>query len=402
MRHILLLFSVLANIQFASAQILTREDSLNAGLNPSSKNVILAGYGEAKYSYDQNLKTATASLTRNILFVGYRFNSKVTFFSELEVENAKVDTKGGELALEQCVLKFDLHQNHYLLAGLLIPRIGLLNENHLPTTFNGNDRHIVEQFVIPSTWRELGVGYYGNSNKIAGLNWSVALTNGLNGEGLTGGTGLQNARFEGRNANATNLAMSGSLLYYFNGFRIQGSAYYGGSAGLTPRAADSLNLEGGSFGTPVFLGEMNITYRYKGWNIKTLGAYCSIPDANRLNTAYASNTPEMMYGYLGEIGYDILSNTKWNNKSLILFTRFEGLDLMASVPSNGIKNEIYRQQYIIAGISYFPTRGVVIKADWKHVSTGDPNPDLIFNPNPNFPAYLPENNFYQLGIAYSF
>lgn len=400
-RILLTLFTVLFS-GLVHAQFLTHEDSLLAGLNPTGKNVILAGYGEAMYSYDQNLETATINLTRNVLFLGYRFNNKISFFSELEVEDAKVDADGGELAMEQCFLKFDLNRNNYLQAGLFIPRIGIMNENHLPTTFNGNERHLVEQFVIPSTWRELGVGYYGNSNRIAGLNWSAAIMNGLNSEGIKAGTGIREARFEGRDATASNLAVTGALLYYIGGFRFQISEYYGGTVGLTPRAADSLHLDSGPFGTPVNLSEFNVQFHKSGFVVKGLAAYCAIPDAGKLNTAYASNAPESMYGYLAEVGYNILETTKWKNKELNLFVRYEGMDLMASVPDNGIKDKQYNQQYIISGLTYIPTPGIAVKLNWKHSMTGDPNPALIFNPSPNAPAYETDNNFFQLGLAYSF
>lgn len=397
----LLFFAIILSIS-TKAQLLNREDSLNAGLNPNTNSVILSGYGEAKYSYDANFETANINFTRAVLFVGYRFNSKITLLSEIEIEDAKVDADGGELAIEQCLLKFDLNKNNYLLAGLFIPRIGIINENHLPVTFNGNDRHIVERMVIPSTWRELGVAYYGNTNKIPGLNWSLALMNGLKAEGITGGRGLRDARFEGREATASNLAVTGSLLYFYSGLRMQVSAYYGGTVGLTPRAADSLGLDSGPFGTPVSLGEFDVQYSKKGFTFKAIGVICNIPDADKLNVAYASNAPESMFGFMAEFGYNILETSKWKEKQLILFARYENLDLMQKVPSNGIKDDLYKQEYFVAGLTFLPIRNVAIKVDWKHVKTGDPNPALIFAPNPNEPAYEPVNNFYQLGIAYSF
>jgi len=402
MKKLILLVIVTCLTISSKAQFLNREDSMNAGLNPDQNSVILSGYGEAKYSYNSNLETANINLTRAVLFVGYRFNNKISLLTEIEIEDAKVDGDGGELALEQCLLKFDLNKNNYLLAGLFIPRIGIINENHLPNTFNGNDRHIVERMVIPSTWRELGIGYYGNTNKIPGLNWSLALMNGLNAEGISGGRGLRDARFEGRDASASNLALSGALLYYNSGLRMQVSTYYGGTVGLTPRAADSLGLDSGPFGTPVSLSEFDIQYSKKGFTFKGLGVICAIPDADKLNTAYASNAPESMIGFMAELGYNLLETSKWKEKELILFARYESMDLMHKVPANGIKDDLYKQDYIIAGLSYLPIRNVAIKLDWKHVKTGEPNPALIFAPNPNDPAYEPVNNFYQLGFAYSF
>ncbi|MBI1183945.1 hypothetical protein GC194_06715 [bacterium] len=384
------------------AQILTREDSLNAGLDPNHRNVILAGYGEAKVSVDQNLKTANANLTRSVLFVGYRFTPKITFFSEMELEDARVSATGGGISMEQCVLKFDLNHSNYLLAGLMIPRIGLLNENHLPITFNGNDRHFVEQMIIPATWREMGVGYYGSSSSLPGLNWSVALLNGLNASRIGFGQGIRDARFGGRDATASNVALTAALLYYRGGFRLQASGYYGGSAGFTQREADSLRLNSGLFGTPVALTEANMQFRHNGFVLKALATYVYISQAQKLNAAFASNAPQVMYGYYAELGYNLLQGTRHKDKQCNIFTRYERLDMLAAVPENGIDNDILNQQYLITGITYLPIRNVAIKFDWTHKVTGEPNPAMIFNPSPNAPPYLRVNNFYQMGMAYSF
>ncbi len=108
MKKLFLLSLIILSSVSLSAQFLNREDSMTAGLNPSSHNVILSGYGEAKYSYNANLETANINLTRAVIFVGYRFNNKISLLTEIEIEDAKVDGGGGELAFEQCLLKFDL------------------------------------------------------------------------------------------------------------------------------------------------------------------------------------------------------------------------------------------------------------------------------------------------------
>lgn len=401
---LLVLFSTIA-ISKVSAQVITLEDSLNAGLVRSDKPTVISGYGQAKVEYDLRFKTGTASLTRNILFIGHRFNSRISFFSEMELEDAGVENgkPTGSVSMEQLFLKFNLNKDIYLVAGLFIPRIGMINENHLPTTFNGNDRHYVEQFLIPSTWRELGVGVYGNLRSLPGFNYSFALVNGLNSAGFKSGTGIRQGRFGGGNATASNLAVTGSVLYYINNFRLQASAYYGGSVGINQRDSDSLMLNRGAFGTPVALTEFNAQYQNKGMSFKGLVVYSSIPNAYEINRAYANNTPQSMFGGLFEAGYNILHafNPK-TTRNLTLFGRYEFVDLNNSLPSNGIRNDMYKMQFLVGGITYQPIKGVVIKADYVHRLTGKPNPALYINPYPQALPYYTSNGFVNLGIGYSF
>ncbi len=233
-RSLLILSIFLTVFSTAFSQVLTREDSLSAGLIRSNNTTVLSGYGQLKFEYDARLKTATANLTRNVLFIGHRFSNTIYFFSEMELENAKVvgGKASGEISMEQLFLKFSLNRDMYLQAGLFHTTYRpLLNENHLPTTFNGNDRTFVETFIIPATWRELGVGLYGNVRSLAGLNHSFAIVNGLQSGGFVNGSGIREGKFEGSNASASNLAVTGSLLYYYKNWRLQTSGYYGGSEG---------------------------------------------------------------------------------------------------------------------------------------------------------------------------
>lgn len=389
----------------AAAQVLTREDSLNAGLVSRNNATVISGYGEAKVQYDLRFKTGRASLTRNVLFVGHRFSEKIYLFSEMELEDAKVagGEPGGEIAMEQLFLKFGINRQNYLVAGLFIPRIGIINENHLPTTFNGNDRPFVETFIIPSTWRELGIGVNGTIPRVAGLNYSAALVNGLSSAGFEMGTGIREGRFEGRDATASNLAITGSLLYYIKDLRLQVSAYYGGSAGLTKRQADSLQLTYGAFGTPVALGEANAQYNHKGFSFKALAAAVSIPDAASINRAYASNTAELMTGAYAEAGYNLLRLfSKETAKNLTLFGRYEYLDMNSKIAANGIENDVLRQQYIVAGLTWQPVKGVIVKADYVNRVTGEPNPAFIVNPFPQQQPFFTGSSFVNTGIGYSF
>lgn len=376
----------------------TAEDSLQNS-TAKEKQTYISGYGEAKVSYNTRYRTAQANLTRAVVFIGHKFNSRISFFSETELESARVEggKPGGEISMEQAYLRFDLNRTHYLQAGLFIPRIGIINENHLPTTFNGNDRPFTETLLIPSTWREIGIGFYGSSDHLQGLSYSLALVNGLNSGDFVNGSGIREGRFEGSNATASNIALTGSVTYLIRDFTVQMSAYYGGSAGLNNREADSLQLNSGLFGTPVSLGEINVRYNHNRFAFRALGAALYIPDAQKINRAYANNTAELAIGGYGEVSYRVFTKTKTT-----VFLRYEAFNLNQEIPDNGIRNNTLDQQYIITGFSVFPAPGVVIKADYVFKQTGKLNPALNLNPFPNAPPYYTSNSFINLGLGYSF
>ena len=328
----------------------------------------------------------------------------------MELEDALVAGSGdeeeggkGEISMEQAFIKFNLaNSSNYIVAGLFIPRLGFINENHLPTTFNGVDRPFAEQLVIPSTWREIGVGYYGTIKNIPGLNYSVALTNGLNSSAFSNGSGIRNGRQQGAKAQGLNLGLSGSLLYYVNNFRLQASGYIGGTTALEKRIADSLQLNSGVLGNPAALAEVNGQYSNNGWNMRAIISYISIPQASSINKAYANNTPESIYGGYAEAGYDLFYNKYQNKKSLIAFGRYEYLNLSATIPYNGIQNDANKQHYIVAELTFKPVRGVALKADYVQRITGEPNTALIITPFPQQVPYYKSNGFVNVGVAYNF
>jgi len=292
----------------------------------------------------------------------------------------------------------------YLVTGLFIPRIGIINENHLPTTFNGNDRPFVEELIIPSTWREIGVGLYGQTRLIPGLNYSLAIMNGLKASNFTNGSGIREGRQEGSFATASNIAISGSLLYYYKNFRIQTSGYFGGSSGISKRDADSLQMDYGLFGSPVTLVEANIQYHHKGIQFKALATMVNIKDAYKINRAYNNNTPTEMMGFYVEAGYNLLYLfNKKTTQNFTVFARYEQLDLNSVLPENGVKDDFQKKEYLITGITYQPVKGIAFKADYVNAYTGDYNKQLyVTNPFQTVLPFYRSSSFVNIGIAYSF
>jgi hypothetical protein len=390
------------------AQVLTPEDSLSAGLIQRDAATIVSGYGEVKVMADLRNGTATANLSRAVIFLGHRFNKNISFLSEMELEDAKVafggeDGSSGEIAFEQLMLKFDLTRDLYLTGGLMLPRLGIINENHLPNTYNGNDRPLVETLVLPSTWREIGVMLWGRSQKLGGLNWNLGVMNGLDASGFENGTGIREGRGEGSNASAANLAVTGALLHYAGKFRLQTSAYYGGAAGLSPREADSLQLESGVFGTPIGIWEADAQYISPLITARVLGTMVSIPQAQSINRAYANNTPEAMVGAYAEAAIDLVHAFHGSpSRDLWLFARYELANLQYQLPENGITNPVNEITQLTAGISYLPVRGVTVKADMVVRTTGDQNPQLVVTPYPQALPFFNTNTFVNVGVGYSF
>ena len=392
-------------MMFFTVPVLAQQENNSLANNGGShQSTTIGGYGDVIYQRDFISKTSIIDLERLVLFVGHEFNQSVSFFSELEMEDAKVTggEEGGEIAFEQAYVKFNLDQSHYITAGLFLPRMGILNENHLPDEFNGNERTQVETYIIPSTWRELGVGFYGSLNSFP-LNYSVALVNGLNSGTFEHGSGIREGRFEGRNASANNLAVTGALQLYAGNFKVQASGYYGGTVGLAPQQADSLQLTSGFFGTPVVIGETDIQFEANGCSFKALGAFISIPNASDINRVYANNTPKTAYGAYAEAGYDVFHAIRTvQGKQLIVFVRYEKLNINATIPSNGIFDGTLDQQHVIIGLNYLPITNVVIKADVRVMHTGDQNPALTVALNPATQPYEQNNTFFNLGIGFSF
>lgn len=406
---IVISFQPIFSQQITPAQKLvlnTGEDSLTAGT--SSSRTVISGYGSAFYQRDMNEQMARATLERVVLFVGHQFNSRIAFFSEMELENAKVQPNAvdngfaGEISMEQAYLKFSLNPRQYIVAGLFVPRIGILNENHLPVNFNGVERPMVEQLVIPATWRELGIGFYGRSRRIP-LNYTLAVVNGLNDATFSHGSGLIDGKAEGSGAYANNLAVTASLQYYWQNFRFQVSGYAGGTNGLNARKSDSLKLSHGTFSLPIYLGEADIMYSNNGFSAKAIGTLISFPNAADVNRAYANNVAKVMYGAYGELAYNLLEKSvQYKEQQLNVFGRYEILDLNSSIPANGIYDGKLKQQHIIAGFTYLPIPNVAIKADVRLLHTGAENPALVINPSPARVPYKVNNSLLNIGIGYSF
>jgi hypothetical protein len=144
-------------------------------------------------------------------------------------------------------------------------------------------------------------------------------------------------------------------------------------------------------------------YLSQGLRVKLLATAVSIPDAGRINRAYASNTPELMTGAYAEVGYNLVhAFAPESKRELEFYVRGEKMDLNAAIPGNGIDDPTLDRTYLVTGLTYTPVSGVCIKADYVLRHTGAPNPALLVSAYPRQLPYYPDNGFLNLGVAYSF
>lgn len=177
----------------------------------------LGGYGELHYNnldaVDPARNLNEIDFHRFVLFLGHRFNDRVSFFSELEVEHSLAgDGAPGEVELEQAFVRFDINDRLAAQTGLFLLPVGILNETHEPPTFYGVERNDVENIILPSTWWEAGGGLSGNSS--SGLSWDLAVHSGL-AIPTTGSNAfrVRSGRQKVAEALASDFALTGRLRY---------------------------------------------------------------------------------------------------------------------------------------------------------------------------------------------
>src|SRR2546425_3749218 len=200
----------------------------------AQERTTVGGYGEVHYTNSTGPKTPpVVNLARFVLYLAHSFDDRLAFRSELEVEDAKIEggQAGGEVALEQAYLDYRRGDWITLRTGLVLPPVGIINETHEPPIFNGVERPGFDHDVIPTTWREIGLGAVGTIPGGSGFAYRVYLVNGLRADGLSAAEGIREGRQEGRQASFANPSFTGRVEWARPGVKIGGGFWVWGAAG---------------------------------------------------------------------------------------------------------------------------------------------------------------------------
>jgi len=337
------------------------------GLGPAAskiyqvgKGLSIGGYGEANYQAyvdDKGSSKNNADMERLVLYTGYKFTDQILFNSELEFEHSKTGGGGnGEVSVEFAALDFFIDPLANIRAGMVLMPMGFINQIHEPPFYFGNNRPEVERQIIPSTWREIGVGLFGQLTP--DLTYTAYIVNGLNANNFSA-NGIRSARQNGSQAVAEDFGHVVRLDYtphYLHGVTVGGSAYVGNSGQDLPNI-DALTQ----------LYEGHIQWKYRGLEFRALGSWGHIDDAAALSARNNTTIGSENYGWYTEMGYDVLplllpSTTQY----LAPFFRYEQFDTLASVPT-GWADDFSKDRHIYQfGLQYKPIPNVVIKADYRN------------------------------------
>jgi hypothetical protein len=336
----------------------------------------IGGYGEVTLEGSKqgdSERDWTADMGRLVLFVAHPFNDRFRFYGELEVEHTlSCASCKGEVSFEQAFLDAKLFGDKLgLRAGVVLVPIGITNQWHEPPVFHGVERPHVETVIIPSTWREIGIGAFGQP--VDGLRFEAYAMTALQPLGINA-DGFEEARQEGSLAAAKAVAVAARVEYEPLLGLVLGASGYASDAGGNAKAFDA-RKNAVSLSAPVVGFTLDARMRRWGVEWKMLLAEFHIPNASALMSAFDAEgkpvhddadapVPEVMRGGYVEVAYDVLKPFGVTHQ-LLPFARMEAYDTQAAVPEGFRADPSRKVREATFGLSYRPIQQIVVKTDYQ-------------------------------------
>ncbi|NIR46027.1 MAG: hypothetical protein GWN99_16495 [Gemmatimonadetes bacterium] len=355
-------------------EVVVPADSGLYGLGPAASRVYRAGqgvsiggYGELLYENfasereDGSTSGATDQLDalRAVFYVGYKFGGDFLFNSEIELEHASTGGDGS-VSVEFAYIDWLFSEPLGARAGLLLVPMGLLNELHEPPIFLGSERPLTERAIIPSTWRENGVGLFGGAE---GFSYRAYLVNGLDATGFSA-AGLRGGRQKGSKALAEDFAAVARVDFEgILGLLVGSSVYLGnsGQGAVSP-------IDGSTIDARTVIWEGHAQYRARGIWLRGLAALADVSDVEEINQAQGftgnASVGERLIGWYLEGGYDLLRSVRTGQR-LLPYVRYEQVNTQDRVPTGFSANPANDQQIVTLGAAWFPIPNIVVKADYQ-------------------------------------
>ena len=398
--------ALIAGLASANAQTVAA-DSVMQHVN--GKRLSVGGYGEvamsrnfysdhvSRYSLADEHKNDPShgrfDIPHAVIYLGYDFGKGWTMGTEIEFEHGGVGMayekedeeggeweqeveKGGEVELEQFWIQKSFGRWANIKAGHIVVPVGLNNAYHEPLNFFTVYRPEGENTVLPSTWHQTGISFWG---KTKGWRYELQFLAGLNSDNFTN-TGWIN-KGPGTPTEGEIATKYGTALridnYCIKGLRIGLSGYYGHAIGNSyPNNKDGAESK---YKGVVAIGAIDFTYNNYNWIVRGQADYGYLSDAkqlkyftNRLNGLspfhHSAFVSKNAFAYGIEAGYNVFSQIeklRQSNQKMYLFGRYEHYNPYASKTKN-TSYDYTNVQRMAVGINYYPVKQIVVKAEYSH------------------------------------
>jgi phosphate-selective porin len=344
-----------------------------AGLTaaPATNPVSIFGYGEVNYNRPVHDNSETRmDLRRAVFGFGYRFDDQTRFNSEFEIEHAVASADDeGEVEVEQFYVDHSLVAAANLKAGLFLIPMGLLNESHEPVYYYGVERNFVETIIIPSTWREGGVGLYGSTSR--GFAWDVGVTTGFDlgkwdpasSEGQESPLGSIHQELQKARAHdlSTYLALS------YRGI----PGWVAGASVFTGKVAQGNPDVGAASDARSTLWEAHTRWTAGNVDLSALYARGTISDTRDLNANFVAVSadsilvPEAFWGWYTQAAYKFHINDRREVSPFIRYERFNTGSSYAEIPAGLTPAALPTESVWTYGVNFYLNPKVVFKADYQ-------------------------------------
>jgi uncharacterized small protein (DUF1192 family) len=355
------------------------------------RGVSVGGYGEMLYEDFASTRDddapanagSQADFLRAVLYFGYKFDDRLLFNSEVEFEHAQAgEGKPGEVSIEFAYIDYRVARGFGLRGGLLLLPMGFLNELHEPPIFHGARRPQAEQVIIPSTWRENGIGVFGEAGPVS---YKAYVVDSLKASGFSESQGVRGGRQSGARARATDLAFTG---------RVDWTVAPGllvGASGFTGKTGQGVEVDTDGMGGPdtrfpdgrFSIWDAHLEWEVRGLQIRGLysrgiqsqaaGIGALIDSDATASGIQRSAIGERIVGWYAEAAYNVLAARGTGDQDLSLFCRYEEFDTqarVAAIDTADSSRPANERDVRTCGLTYRPTQNVAVKVDVMNFHNG--------------------------------
>lgn len=402
----------------ASAQVNAADSVMN---HAGGHRLSVGGYGEVAlsrefysdnvyryanpYQYSKDPSHGRFDIPHAVIYLGYDFGKGWTMGSEIEFEhtgtgsaNEKEYTeggeweaeieKGGEVELEQFWINKQFAKWANIKVGHMVVPVGMTNAYHEPLNFFTVYRPEGEATVLPCTWHDTGISFWGQTKNwkyqlffIAGLDALQFNRENWIQSGAGSSYEFKVANKYGFAARVDNYSIPGLRLgisgYYgramHNGYPhdLEGDAFDANTQEFTGAKKQYDNVKG-----TVAIGTFDFTLNRFNWIVRGNVDYGYVGDASTINIIkrnYSANSAPYQKTPVGknavvaavEGGYNIFSQIDKlrNSQKLYLFGRYAYYNTYIPA-SDQVHYEYTKKNVMTFGVNYYPLKQIAVKAEY--------------------------------------